>query len=66
MHIVIKIIHCFRNSSIDNQIGKSNTNARKEELKQTIKKTNIENQAVPHSIANQLALTRTVLQETNQ
>ena len=49
------MILCFRNSSIDNQIGKCNTNTTKEELKQTIKEYNIGIQSVPHNIANQMA-----------
>ena len=40
------MIHCFRNLSIDNQIGRSENNARKDVLKQTIKQTNIGNQTV--------------------
>ena len=55
MHIIIKMIHCFRISSIDNEAGRSNTNTRKEELKQTIKEFNIGNQTVLHNIANQMA-----------
>lgn len=55
MYIIFEMIHYFRNSTIDNQIGKSNTNARKDELKQTIKEINIGNQTVSHNIANQMA-----------
>lgn len=55
MYIIFEMIHYFGNSTIDNQIGKSNTNARKDELKQTIKEIKIGNQTVSHNIANQMA-----------
>ena len=55
MYIIFEMIHYFRNSTIDNQIGTSNTNARKDELKQTIKEINIGNQVISHNIANQMA-----------
>lgn len=55
MYIIFEMIHYFRNSTTDNQIGRSNTNARKDELKQTIKEINIGNQTVSHNIANQMA-----------
>ena len=54
MYIIFEMIHYFGNSTIDNQIGRSNTNARKDELKQTIKEINIGNQTISHNIANQV------------
>ena len=55
MYIIFEMIHYFGNSTIDNQIGRSNRNARKDELKQTIKEINIGNQVISHNIANQMA-----------
>ena len=54
MYIIIKMIHYFRNSSIDNQTGKSNINTRKKELKQTVKEPKIGSRTVPHNIPNQM------------
>ena len=42
------MIHCFINSRLDNQIGRSDNNARKDVLNQTIKQSIMGNQAVPH------------------
>ena len=42
------MIHYFRNLSIDIQLGRSDNNARKHVLNQTIKDTNIGNQNVPY------------------
>ena len=55
MYIIFEMIHYFGNLTIDNQIGRSNTNARKDELKQTINEINIGNQTISHNIANQMA-----------
>ena len=55
MYIIFEMIHYFGNSTIDNQIGRSNKHARKDELKQTIKEINIGNQVISHNIANQMA-----------
>ena len=43
------MIYCFRNRSIDNQLGRSGDNARRDALNQTIKETNIGNQTVPQN-----------------
>ena len=48
MHNIIEMIHCFRNSRLDDQIGRSDNNARKDVLNQTIKQSIIGNQTVPH------------------
>ena len=40
--------NCFRNSSIDNQIGGSDNNGRKDVLSETFKETINGNQTVPH------------------
>ena len=46
------MIHCFRNSRLDDQIGRSDNNARKDVLNQTIKQSIIGNQTVPHKTSS--------------
>ena len=48
IHNIIETIYCFRNSRLDDQIGRSDSNARKDALNQTIEQTIIGNQTVVH------------------
>ena len=48
IHNIIEMIYCFRNSRLDDQIGRSDNNARKDALNETIEQTFIGNPAVVH------------------